>query len=402
MSLQYTKKRSDPQEGEEELREKLIGLGERSFRKSYYPELQEKLADLERFKTLLDQSNDAIFLIEVDSGRILDVSESGCRQIEYTMDECFAMTMFDIAPDITPELNRILVGKIDSLAIDTDLRKGNGERIPYEINMRRVRFGNKDYVIAVARDITQRKKAEKELNDSRIQAELYLDLMGHDISNINQTAMGFLELANNKLQETGRLGPEDSELITIPIEKLKNSARLIENLRKIQKESSGVYKEEIIDVSRVLSDVTKLYSAVPGREIKISFRPACDCMVKANQLLKDVFANLVDNSIKHSKGPLNLYISTSAIFSDGKKLCRIAIEDNGPGIPDARKAGILDFSSAIRQRAVGKGLGLYLVKTLVDDFNGKIMVEDRIPGDYTKGSRFIILLPVVEASVERG
>ena len=48
--------------GQETLRERLIGLGERSHRKSYYPELQRRLEDLERFKAFLDHSNDAIFV----------------------------------------------------------------------------------------------------------------------------------------------------------------------------------------------------------------------------------------------------------------------------------------------------------------------------------------------------
>jgi signal transduction histidine kinase len=41
----------------------------------------------------------------------------------------------------------------------------------------------------------------------------------------------------------------------------------------------------------------------------------------------------------------------------------------------------------------GKGLGLYLVRTLVHDFQGMIWVEDGVPGDPTKGARFVVMLP---------
>ena len=47
-----------------------------------------------------------------------------------------------------------------------------------------------------------------------------------------------------------------------------------------------------------------------------------------------------------------------------------------------------------RTRAQDKGLGLYLVKALVEDFRGRVWVEDRIPGDHTKGARFVVMLPV--------
>ncbi len=47
-------------------------------------------------------------------------------------------------------------------------------------------------------------------------------------------------------------------------------------------------------------------------------------------------------------------------------------------------------------QAHGKGLGLYLVRTLVEDYHGKVWVEDRIKGDHTKGARFVVILPAVE------
>ena len=61
--------------------EKIIGLGERSLRKTYYPELMQKLNELERFRALIDESNDCIFLIQASSLTFVDVNESACRQI---------------------------------------------------------------------------------------------------------------------------------------------------------------------------------------------------------------------------------------------------------------------------------------------------------------------------------
>jgi signal transduction histidine kinase len=47
-------------------------------------------------------------------------------------------------------------------------------------------------------------------------------------------------------------------------------------------------------------------------------------------------------------------------------------------------------------KARGKGFGLYLIKMLVDDFGGKFWIEDRVPGDYTKGAKFVVMLPAVD------
>lgn len=70
------------------LRDKIIGLGESSIQKSYYPELQKRLAELERFRALLDQSNDPIFLLKIPSRRFTDVNRSASEQLGTLMIKC--------------------------------------------------------------------------------------------------------------------------------------------------------------------------------------------------------------------------------------------------------------------------------------------------------------------------
>ena len=361
-SLRSTRKRSNQQDEKEELREKIIGLGERSFRKSYYPELRKRLADLERFKTLLDQSNDAIFLMEYPSGRFTDVTKSACRQIGYPEEDCLSKTMYDIVPGGSAETGpAVFRGDRIYSCWTRRYSKATERRHPYEINMRRVRFGSEDYAVAVARDITRRKQteeslrltqfaldkfsdsaiwvspdgrivyvnetacnrlgysreellsmhiwdidtdygpdnyremwkkikreggtrkfesqhvarggkkfpvevtcsyisygdkeylisfdrditrrkqAEKELLDSKTQAELYIDLMGHDINNINQIAMGYLELAYDKLEESGKLEIEDSELLALPIDALKTAPGSSITCRSSRRKNPGQF-----------------------------------------------------------------------------------------------------------------------------------------------------------------
>ena len=65
--------------------------------------------------------------------------------------------------------------------------------------------------------------------------------------------------------------------------------------------------------------------------------------------------------------------------------------DNGIGIPDARKEIIFQRSS--EKSVSGRGLGLSLVKNIINYYDGDILVKNRIRGDYTKGSNFIIFIP---------
>jgi signal transduction histidine kinase len=76
-----------------------------------------------------------------------------------------------------------------------------------------------------------------------------------------------------------------------------------------------------------------------------------------------------------------------------KAYLKVIVEDNGPGIPDDLKSRLSNRFQRGQTKATGKGLGLFLVKTLVDSYGGRIWVEDRVPGDYTQGARFILVLP---------
>ena len=74
---------TSPTEDWDKWREGILGFGERSSRKTYYAELQRKMDELERFQALLNQSHDAIFLIDSASGELVDVNETACRLSGY-------------------------------------------------------------------------------------------------------------------------------------------------------------------------------------------------------------------------------------------------------------------------------------------------------------------------------
>ncbi len=244
-------------------------------------------------------------------------------------------------------------------------------------------------------EVMQRRRIEKELEEAKEQAELYLDLMGHDIKNMDQVALGYLELAKEKLDLHGKLEKHDEMLITSPKNAVENSTKLINNIVMLRKRA-GELNLTSFNVNEILSDVKSLHSNVPGRIITINIVAACECCVMANELLKDMFSNIVGNAIKHSSGTLTININVSTIDEMGQKYCKVSIDDNGPGIPDERKTELLVRACKDLVKRRGRGMGLCLVKTLVEDFHGKISVEDRVQGDYQKGSRFIVMLPAVE------
>jgi signal transduction histidine kinase len=148
-------------------------------------------------------------------------------------------------------------------------------------------------------------------------------------------------------------------------------------------------------VCDVVANIKTAYLSVKGRDVSIHVDTPKLCFVKANGLIRDVFTNLIENSIKHSDPgkPLTINIIIKPVKDNKKDYFLCIVEDNGPGIQDWVKDKIFMRFQRGSTKAHGKGLGLYLVKRLVEDYKGKVWVEDRVPGEYSKGARFVIMLP---------
>jgi signal transduction histidine kinase len=243
--------------------------------------------------------------------------------------------------------------------------------------------------------IILRKRAEEKLRQAKQQAELYLDLMGHDINNMNQIAIGFLEMAQQTLDKEKVLTEKQRFMLEKPVDTLYNSARLIKNVKKLKDVQSGGLAITMIDLDNVLISIRDEYASVPGRDITIHYSPGSGRYVKANELLRDVFTNIVGNAVKHCapEAPLAVGIDVMKVREDGVDYYVVAIEDNGPGIPDLRKGELFSRLTLDRRLFPNGGLGLGLVKTLVDDYGGRVWVEDRVPGDHRQGCRFVVMLP---------
>ncbi|MBN1215272.1 MAG: ATP-binding protein [Candidatus Lokiarchaeota archaeon] len=81
-------------------------------------------------------------------------------------------------------------------------------------------------------------------------------------------------------------------------------------------------------------------------------------------------------------------------YNQNSSYYRLEFIDNGIGIEDNRKKSIFHRIKRQKEDLSGMGLGLLLVKKIIDLYNGKIWVENRIKDDFSQGSKFIIDLPI--------
>ena len=141
-----------------------------------------------------------------------------------------------------------------------------------------------------------------------------------------------------------------------------------------------------------------LYDSNPqGKRIRLSLNMteghlhATHINVIAEDLIEEIFVNLFSNSVKYTDSPeVKIDVLIRDYFIGEVKYWMITVSDHGKGIPDLMKK---DLFERFYSKAKGSGLGLSIVKTLVERYKGKIWVGDRIYEDYSKGTSFGMIFP---------
>ena len=242
--------------------------------------------------------------------------------------------------------------------------------------------------IIIFHDITLRKNLETQILRAKDEAELYLDLMSHDINNQNCKASLYLELLSLKKGDIeGHL-----EHIKTSKDAVLESSRIIKNVRKLREITYGNQKSYPVDLNLVLGEMVVEHSKTTSKEVIINYEPF-DAMVHANDLIRDVFSNLLGNAVKYSGDSVTIDVSVDELDLEGEYYVKVSIEDNGNGIPDEMKGQIFARLKRGKESIQGSGLGLYIVKGQLENYGGEIWVEDRVDGDPSKGARFVVLVP---------
>jgi PAS domain S-box-containing protein len=154
----------------EDRRARLLGFGEHSVSKSYFPELRRRLDELERFRSLLDQTGDAIFLVDGRTGRITDAAGAAGGMLRASRETLIGRRFTELLPpDAAARLHGLLEGDFAAGRIETCLALPEdipGLRPPVEMTFRLVNGKEGLMAVIVARDITERRKSEEALRQA--------------------------------------------------------------------------------------------------------------------------------------------------------------------------------------------------------------------------------------------
>jgi len=211
-------------------------MGERGFSVSYFPiegstgvdrvacvlqditKQQEAERALQLFRTLIDQSNDAVQVVDPETLRFLDVNERACKDLGYTREELLSLTVYDIDPGADKACHATVLGKLrdaGSVVKQTIHRRRDGSTFPVETSLKYVSL-ERDYVVAVSRNISDRQRAEEALRGSE---DRYRDLVEHSEDLVCTHDLEGMLLSVNPAPARV-LGYEVAELMEMPMRDL--------------------------------------------------------------------------------------------------------------------------------------------------------------------------------------
>jgi PAS domain S-box-containing protein len=336
-------------------------------------------------------------MVHDSEGNVLDVNETLTEMLGYTEEELLSLTVFDFEVDLDPERLRqrweqMEAGAPKKTGLEGRHRRKDGSTYPVEVWVSKVSTDadSADRFIALARDITEQKERERELEEQRDNLEVLNQVVRHDIRNDLQIVSSYAELLEEHVDEDG----------TTYLSNIKESARNAISLTKSARDLAEVMLQSDTDnravaLAQTLDEqIEDLRSAQSEAVITIDGTlPRVE--VVGNDMLGSVFRNLLQNAIQHNNKQIPK-ITVSAERVDDKVTVRVA--DNGPGVPDKHKETIFGKGEK-NLDSKGTGLGLYLVESLVDSYGGEVWVEDRTSEGETdtEGAVFVVELPVATA-----
>ena len=258
---------------------------------------------------------------------------------------------------------------------------------------------------------------EKENHDKiikeKMHSELLFDLISHDIGNYHHIIQGNLDLIDSLLKKSMTNDTKNSlsqnierifAFLTIANKALTKSQSLVDNIRRLerlnaQKDLKLILKNlpDVINTAYTTVEKTLCDNNPQGKRIRFSinvaegYRNPTDINIIAEDLLEEIFVNLFSNSIKYTDtSEVRIDILIREYFIGETKYWMTTVTDYGKGISDSMKKELFE---RFYSKAKGSGLGLSIIKTLVERYKGKIWVGDRIYEDYTQGTTFGMIFP---------
>ncbi|MDH3637613.1 MAG: PAS domain-containing protein [Gammaproteobacteria bacterium] len=353
---------------------------------------REAMEHLNRFKHVLDNTLDMIFMFNPETLRFVYLSRGAVESMGYSRKELLNMAPCHINPLMSESNFRefiapLLSGQEKSLSFETTYRRKDRTEFPVEIFLQLVRENKSDQkvFVAIVRDVTERKKIDRMKNE-------FVSTVSHELRTPLTSIVGSLGLIAGGV--SGQLSSQTRNLIDIAYQNSQRLVRLINDILDVEKIESGEMKFDMhpLGVAPLIRQAIEANESYAEQfEVNYALKDGAGdakALVDSDRAIQ-VMTNLLSNAVKFSPRGDTVLISIKRM----DHVVRVEVKDNGPGIPEQVGGRIFERfaqvdASNTRQKG-GTGLGLNIAKSIVKSFGGRIGYQC----GKDKGTTFYFELP---------
>lgn len=336
-----------------------------------------------KFEILFSKNPEAVVLVDADF-KVKEINNAFVELFGFSQKELAGVFLPDfVVPErLKAETKELLErAKTERVKVETIRKRKDGTEIPVILSIEPLYEQGKFAGLVVAyQDISEVTKAKAALEKALQQTQILnekLNVVGsltrHDVRNKLAGILGCTYLLKTK----GALNADAAQYVEKIESFVTQAQRLFDFAHAYEK--IGVEKLQNINVEACFNEAAELFPELSKVEL---LNECAGIEVKADSLLRQVFYNLIDNSLRHGKKVSKIHLHCKKT----KDHLKLIYEDNGVGIPANKKPTL--FSENLKVEAT-KGYGLFTIRKLLDVYGWSIE-ETGVPGE---GSRFIITIP---------
>ncbi len=282
----------------------------------------------------------------------------------------------------------------------------NGRKFYYNITYQPITDENEDIVelLMVAIDVTDEVEKRNHMEDVLQMKDEFLYFISHEFKTpltvINAAVQSLEYIYANQIPDKART------LITKIKQNSLRQQRLVNNLLDIARINAGRIKLrkrniDIVYLARAISESVAIYAQQKDVEIVFTSKFPKRVIGVDDEKLERIMLNLLSNAIKFTPAGKRVFVNVYGKIHNNRRMVCISVKDQGLGIPKEKQSVIFErfgqVDSLMTMQAEGTGIGLFLVKLMVNALDGEIFLES----EKDKGSNFTIMIPSKKTNERR-
>ena len=353
---------------------------------------QKVAEDAEELLSKVYQSSPALFTVSSPrEGRHFNVNDAWSSITGYSREEAMQKSVLELNIWANPKDRAKFVAMLKERGsvrnFETVYRTKTGDEKNMLISGESIDFRGKECLLVVGQDVTEQKQAQKALKEAHDELEQFAYSISHDLKSPLVTVNNFVGLLERDL-ETG-----DDESVKKDMHHIESAVskmgRSIDDLLELSRVGRAANKPQIFSLNHLSDEVVDiLHGPITDSAVEIDIAPDMPAVLADKHQVSEVMQNLLENAIKFCSEADRPKISVDAEIQDNRVQCRV--KDNGIGIDPRYHDKVFGLFDRLDPNIDGSGVGLALVKRIIEVHDGEVWIESEGVG---QGTQVVFTLP---------